>query len=191
MVGPNTQWSIASQRWIGACLLAQRFRAVICCPEGSLSALPISGHCAGGQAVTVGNRCAVLSDACFPGGSQQDLMRVFCLPCPDLWALHQEHGMFSVMQQEVLNNHEYFCYCWLSRSFSRLFPVRVHINKSVHLRWGCHGQYSHCNIVWLFDLGLWSHIVAVFTVASTSLISEEIVNRNEICTKKKLFEQKY
>lgn len=41
------------------------------------------------------------------------------------------------------------------------------------------------------DLGLSSHIAAVFNIASTSLISKEIVNRNVIHTKKMLFEQKY
>jgi len=84
MVGSKTQWSIASQFWVGACLLAQQFRAVTCCPEGFLSMLPVGSRCVGGQAVPVGGHCAGSSGACFPGGSQQDLVHVFCLLCPEL-----------------------------------------------------------------------------------------------------------
>lgn len=136
-----------------------------CCPEDSLSVPPVGSHCAGGSAVTIGSHHAGFSDACFHGGFQQDWMRVFCPSCPISELCIKNTGCSFVMQHEVLNNHKYFCYCRLSRSFSQLFPVRVHVNKLMHLHWGCHGQYSHCIIIWLFDFGVWSHIVAVFTIA--------------------------
>lgn len=104
-----------------------------CCPEDSLSVPPVGSHCAGGSAVTIGSHHAGFSDACFHGGFQQDWMRVFCPSCPISELCIKNTGCSFVMQHEVLNNHKYFCYCRLSRSFSQLFPVRVHVNKLMHL----------------------------------------------------------